>query len=271
MDTTMTHLNRPIAVGRTAEVFAWENGKVLKLYREGFDPADAVYEHELALKVQNTGLPVPAVYDLIEIQNRRGIIYERVDGPSMLEVIEARPLNMVRQITLLGELHADMHTHQGTGLPSQRQRLIHKLNGAALLPGMLKEAALEALNNLPDGNKVCHGDFHPGNILMTTAGAIVIDWIDASCGNPIADVARTLVLIKAAHLPSNSLFGWLVRLGRQSITANYLRSYFKHAQDERQQLKTWFPIIAAARLSENIPQENDRLLEMARSGFELRP
>jgi hypothetical protein len=65
---------KPIAVGRTAEVFAWDDNRVLKLYRD-WCPADWVeYELKIGRIVQGAGLPVPAIGDLVDVEGRRGVI-----------------------------------------------------------------------------------------------------------------------------------------------------------------------------------------------------
>jgi Ser/Thr protein kinase RdoA (MazF antagonist) len=213
-------------------------------------------------------LDVPAVLgEIVEVDGRRGICYQLLDGDSMMQHIEARPLSVFEQAGLLGKLHAEMHSRQGIGLPSQREKLQYKIRDAEPLPDHLKEAALLALDKLPEGDRVCHGDFHPGNILMTPHGPVAIDWTDASCGNPLSDVARTLVLLSAAQVPLNSLFGWLVKLGRNRILNAYTHNYFIKSRLDRSQLQAWMPIVAAARLNENIPQENERLLTIVRQGL----
>jgi aminoglycoside phosphotransferase (APT) family kinase protein len=81
------------------------------------------------------------------------------------------------------------------GLYSFREGLIHSIVHAPLPSNDLREKVLERLYTLEDGHKVYHGDFHPGNVLTTTKGAIVIDWMTARVGNPWADVARTSLLL----------------------------------------------------------------------------
>ena len=55
---------------------------------------------------------------------------------------------------------------------------------------------LNHLGSSGDGDKLCHGDFHPGNVLLTEKGAVVIDWMTASICNPWADMARTDLFAK---------------------------------------------------------------------------
>ena len=264
----MDPLSNPIALGRTAQVFAWQEGQVIKLFHDWVPEENITHEFRVARLVHATGLDVPDVIgEIVEVDGHRGICYQRLDGDSMMQHIAAHPLSVFTQAGLLGKLHANMHVRQGIGLPSQREKLQYKIRDAEQLPDHLKEAALLALDKLPDGDRVCHGDFHPGNILMTTRGPIVIDWTDASCGNPLSDVARTLVLLTAAQLPLNSFFGWLVKLGRKRMLAAYTQEYFRTSLLDRSQLKAWMPVVAAARLNEQIPEENERLLTIVRQGL----
>ena len=61
------------------------------------------------------------------------------------------------------------------------------------------------LERLPDGDTLCHGDFHPGNIMITHDGKIkVIDFMNLCRGPREYDVARTYYLIGYSRLPKGS-------------------------------------------------------------------
>ena len=177
----VTSLGKLIARGRTAEIYAWNAGYVLKLFFDCW-PADRVdYEARMARAVHASGLPVPAVGEIVEIRGRLGVLFERVDGPTMLQTLAAEPRRLPPCARLLAELHADMHSNSiSLGLPLQRRRLADKIQTAEVLSNRLREAALKALETLPDGDRLCHGDFHPGNVIMTVRGPMLIDWPDAT-------------------------------------------------------------------------------------------
>ena len=84
-------LSAPIALGFTAEIYAWHDGQVLKLYNPGISRDTVEYEANLTRMVHATGLPVPAVGEIIEIDGRFGLEMERVDGISMLQALTQQP------------------------------------------------------------------------------------------------------------------------------------------------------------------------------------
>jgi len=261
---TMMPLGKPIALGRTAEIYAWEEGQVLKLFKDWFSSDGVKYEAQIARAVHTSGLPVPAVGEVVEINGRLGLIYERVAGPSMLEYLLTKPWTFIREARVLAELHADMHASNILPeLPSQRQRLEDKIRSAAVLPPDLREAGLRSLSQMPDGNRLCHGDFHPGNILIAASGPIIIDWIDATHGNPLADVARTWVILSEPGLS----IPWAVKALRSRLLNIYLKRYFQLHPGDQGQLTAWLPIVAAARLNENIPEIQEWLLAQVKAGL----
>ena len=261
-------LGKPFGLGRTAEVYAWGNGHVLKLFHDWCPPTWIEHEARIARVVQTIGLPVPAVGDLIQVNGRRGIIYERVRGRSMLQTILFQPWAMTRMARQLAELHAAMHDLAAPDLPSQRHQLHSRIERVSTLPADVRSAVLAALDQLPDGDRLCHNDFHPDNVMMTARGPTIIDWTDAMRGNPLADIARTLLLFEVGT-PPQPLLRMLIDLVRRQFRNVYLEHYFRLRPEGRDQLAAWRPIIAAARLIEDIPGERERLIAQVRTCLSL--
>jgi uncharacterized protein (TIGR02172 family) len=256
-------LSRPIAYGRTAEIYAWQEGQVLKLFYDWFDLEAIEYEAWIARAIHASGLPVPAVGEIVRANDRNGLVYKRVDGDSMWERLSRKPWNVFRYAKRTAELHAEMHRRTlPTDIPSQRQQLVHKVRRADILPGHLRSKALVALETMPDGDRLCHGDFHPGNILMAPQGERIIDWIDASRGNPMADLARSTILALGAAETSQIQHGWL-KTATHIFHATYIHHYFKLRPGGEDEYNRWLPIVAAARLSENISELETWLIAQA--------
>lgn len=252
-----------IARGRTADVYAWGEGQVLKLYQDWFDRDSIAYEARLGQAVHACGLPVPAVGEIVQVNGHNGLIYERVDGPSMQDAVLAHPWRVFGHARRLARLHADMHASRlQADLPAQRPRLERKIRQAAVLPSNLRPAVLEKLAQLPDGERLCHGDMHPGNVLLASKGEVVIDWVDATCGNPLADVARTSIILLGAAASPQLANGWAKTFVRL-FHAVYLRRYFQLRPGGVGEYRRWLPVVAAARLDEGITEIEGWLLRQA--------
>ncbi len=257
-------LGERLAEGRTAEVFAWGETQILKLYREWCPLSWVEHEWRIARIVQEAGLDVPSVSEMIQTGGRGGLIYERVEGPTQLGLMLAKPWMLLGVARQLAALHAQIHQCAVPALPPLREKLETRIRAAEALPASDRDKALAALEKLPDGEALCHGDFHPNNILISPRGPIVIDWTDAARGCPLADVARTSLMIHLAA-PSSSAERLLVLFGRRLFHAAYLRRYFQLRPDSRAALSAWMLPVAAARLEDGIPEEQSRLLALIRA------
>jgi aminoglycoside phosphotransferase (APT) family kinase protein len=249
-----------LAEGRTAEIYEWGEDRVLKLYREGWSARSAEYEYRQALASQKTGYPVPAVGELVQVDGRHGIIYQRVEGRTMLEEIMKKPWKVFSFGRQLAQLHAEMHVCRAADLVLVNQRLAEKIQRTGHIDEQTKASVLAHLAALPQEDKLLHGDFHPDNIMLTADGPMIIDWIDAAIGHPLADVARTLVIARVGIPPGNPL---LTLFGKAFLTP-YQPTYFKHSPYAPADLDAWMLPVAAARLEENIPLEIDPLLRLVK-------
>jgi uncharacterized protein (TIGR02172 family) len=255
---------RLIGRGRTAEIFEWGEGQILKLYLPGWNSAIAEIEARLARQVYATGLNVPAVGEVVQVEGRTGVVYERVVGESLLWHLSTQPWRVLAFARLLAELHAQMRRCTAPELPSLRERLEKKIRAADPLSPELRERALAALRQLPDGNALCHGDFHPDNILMTSRGPIIIDWLDAARGHPLADVARSSLLFRLGEIPPGTRGRALIELIRSWFQAEYLRHYRQLCSVRQEEIDAWGLPVAAGRLSEGIAGEEKQLIALVR-------
>jgi len=256
-------LGKPIAYGRTAEIYSWGDEQVLKLFYDWFGMENIEYEKKIAEAVCATGLPVPTVGEIILANDRIGLIYERVEGNTMFQMMSQKPWNLIRYARRLAELHVEMHTNPiKADLPNQSLKLKNKINQADALTSRLREPTLEALSTLKGGDRLCHGDFHPMNILMSNRGETIIDWIDSSVGNPLADLARTTI-ITTGSLESGQISNPLQKLAVRIFHKTYLRYYFSLRPGGEREYTRWLPVVAAARLSENITELEQWLINQA--------
>lgn len=246
-----TKLGSKFADGRTAEVYTWGGDQILKLYRKGWPRRTAEFEHRQALASQQTGYCVPLVGEVIEINGRFGIIYQRVYGQTMINKIIEKPTTIFHCAYQMADLHLEMHLREAQNMELVNERLAWKIQSVPAFDEEKKSVLLNHLSGLPQDNKLLHGDFHPGNIMLTATGPVIIDWIDAVIGHPLADVARTFVIANFG-IPPEERFN---RLLFRTMLRIYLKHYFEHSPYTRSQFEEWLLPVAAGRLSEEIPHE----------------
>ncbi len=252
-----------IGKGRLAEVFAWGDTQVLKLFAAGRDAAAIEAEARISQIVHEAGGVTPGTHGVVEVEGRRGIVYDRALGTSMLGQLSAKPWRLFAFGRMLAELHVSVHQCRVDHLPSQHEQL-ERLIARAELPAAQRNLALARLRELPEGAAVCHGDFHPDNVLVNGDSPTIIDWTTACAGNPVADFARTsLILQLGAPLPSFSLWTRItIRVGRALFHRSYTKRYRRMRRLSPRDVQPWMLPIAVARLGQDITAERDQLVAL---------
>jgi aminoglycoside phosphotransferase (APT) family kinase protein len=262
----VTPRDKPVVgTGRTAFVVADGPGTVLKCFRDGFTADDEWMRTSEVAAAGSVAMarPITKVED--------GLVFERIEGASMLDALSRRPWELFRHARALAALEAQVHSvtvHavKVSGLPSTREQLASAI-GRAGLDEMTTRRVLGALDTMPDGDRLAHGDLHPGNVLLAARGPVLIDWADATRGEPLADAARTWLLLTVSAIPDGAPLRWLVVGARARFAAEWRKAYSAAHPHDPVLLERWFTIVAAARLAEDIDAERRELLDIVDKGL----
>lgn len=234
--------------GKEAEVYR-QGDHVLKLSRAGTSKAAAFREAANLAIVEGLGLPAPAPLGVVQQNNRWGVLMTMVPGESFGAVMLRQPELVPDYLDAMAELHARILGQPGTWQASLEARLSSNIGKAPGLGDAERKRLLAALLARPTGDRLCHGDFHPWNILGPPRQAMVVDWLDACFGPAEADICRSYVLMQP-HVPE--------------LAEAYLSACEARGLAARGDVLAWSPIVAAARLAEGVVGERDPLMEMAR-------
>jgi uncharacterized protein (TIGR02172 family) len=253
--------------GRMADVYAWGDGLILKLNHAEFPKIVAEKEFEAAKAAHAAGVPVPAVFEVIERDGRFGITFERISGGSLLDELKSKPWSLGSCAKRLAELHARIHVCSlPVGLMSQKEYIRSGIEAAQGITDAERKSVLDYLQQLPEGDRLCHGDFHPDNILFSSRGPLIIDWMTGTRGDPAADVCRTLLIMETSFLPPTTpgYIRLLQSISRLWINTIYLKEYLRINQIDKSTIDRWRLPLLAARIREVEAYPNEKSLILAK-------
>ena len=111
---------------------------------------------------------------------------------------------------------------------------------------LILERMLLTYDGMKKHKKVCHGDYNPSNVVITSDGTpFILDWAHATQGNASEDVARTYLLFVLA--------------GKEELAKKYLKLFCKKSDTAIQYVQSWLPIVAASQLVKNRAEERELL------------
>ena len=173
-----------IAKGNTAEVFEYGEDKVLKLFKPGYPVEQIQREFNNTVIMNRICVHTPKAFEIVEQEDRHGIVFQKILGTDLFSEYLKNPSDEKVAAEILVDL-TDI----------QKKVLLKETTEGISYKNYLDWFGYDG-SNLPDGNFICHGDLHPGNIIRTKDGELcLIDFMNVCRGPKEYDVARTYVLL----------------------------------------------------------------------------
>lgn len=192
-----------IGIGATADVYRYNEDSIIKIFHENISETEIDKECEINKGIQGLGINVPLFGGRVIIDGRQAIIMEYIKGKSMFHKMFEPDTDLIQLANDFAQLHYTIHKCKDIPLESDKIRLKKHISYSDELEPCILDKVLKLLDTLPDGNSLCHNDFHPDNIIVSEKGLYLIDWSDSSCGDPLADVARTSMVFDCIALPGD--------------------------------------------------------------------
>ena len=240
----MEKLGPLLGRGYVAEVFAYGDDKAIKLFFDEESDEDAELEARVTNEALKLGIAVPRVWDMVKVEGRVGIVMDRIEGDSVMHWGTRFPWRIYTGARMMARMHADLHSKTGAEMPVLREKLANGVDLACEIADDIREKALRILADLPDGESICHGDFHPDNIIMSNSGPVIIDWSDGVIGHPAADVARTVVLVESGVPLVGMIRRGVIGVARRMFLSFYLREYFRLTGMTWKEVRSWMLPVA---------------------------
>jgi aminoglycoside phosphotransferase (APT) family kinase protein len=223
-----------VGEGATTKVYR-DGDKAFKLYLNA-PPGEADNEARLQRFAYDAGLPVPVVHG----------VHTWDDGAAALEMAFIDGQQLMRfgmctkecnnAVAELVKLQVRVHGVNGIGLRSKKESFQWQIERylCGVEHAQIREYLLSLIKKLDTGcTALCHGDFHPFNVLFDGKQYWIIDWVNATVGDPLADACHTYLVI-------NEFFN--------QIAEDYLHLFCYETGARREDVLAWLPVVAATNL-----------------------
>lgn len=239
------NLDQLISEGKNASVYR-DGDNAIKLFVKGTNKADVLNEALNTTRVEETGFPIPSISEVSKIDDQWAITMNYIEGKTLYQIMKEDPSNARKYIEQMVDLQLDMHDNRAPLLNKLKDKLIRQIQSLPELDNIKKYDLLTRLDGMPKHVKVCHGDFVPQNIIVTEDGSMyVLDWVHATQGNASADAARTFLLLS---------------LQNPYLADLYMDAFCEMSGTKKRYVQQWLPIVAAAQLTKNKPEEKELLM-----------
>ena len=228
------------------EVYKCDEG-ILKIFEKTHSKADVFNEALNTARVEATGLDIPKVKQVTQIDGRWSLVIECKEGKTLEEMMNVDPANLEKYMEDFVDLQLQVQSKRNPLLNKLKDKLARQINELKDLDATARYELLTRLESMPKHDKVCHGDFNPSNVIVGKTGKMtVIDWAHATQGNASADAAMTYLLFA---------------LKDQKKADLYLKLFCKKSDTAKQYVQQWLPIVAAAQLSKENEMEKEFLMK----------
>jgi uncharacterized protein (TIGR02172 family) len=243
--------------GMTAEVYKWGQDKVLKLYIDNYNEEWVKREVVIGQKIHEAGVPSPMVFDMVEIDGRKGVIFQRIFGKTILSIVETEPWMLCSFVKQMAGFHYKIHKCSTDGIPSQKEKFALAIKLSSEILGDKVKKILNYVDRLPEGDNICHGDLYFSNIIVSNNKLVAIDWSSGYIGDPSGDLARTCLIINspAISLGTPDIVAAMYTYTNRLVYWTYLNEYMRVAKIKSVNIDAWMLPVAAARLKDKIPGE----------------
>lgn len=231
---------------REAKVIYKDGDTAVKIFSEKYPKSDILNEALNQARVEETGLPIPALRSVSVVDGKWAISMDYVEGKTLEQIMQEDPDNLDKYLEQFVDLQISVHNKKAPLLNKLKDKMNRKISSlGSQIDATIRYELHTRLESMPKHNKVCHGDFNPSNIIIDKDGnPHIIDWSHATQGNASADAARTYLLFA---------------LKDKELADKYLNVFCRKSDTAKQYVQQWLPIVAASQLVKKVPEEEEFL------------
>ena len=181
-----------IGEGANGIVYRTDPDTIVKVYKNPNSLDEIHNERELARKAFIMGIPTAIPYDVVQVGDLYGSVFELLNAkPFNTLIIEGEDIDSLakQSIDILKIMHKTML--KPGELPSKREEAIGWAEYVKpYVPEEIGDKLLELFKGIPETNNMLHGDYHIKNIMRQGNENLLIDMDTLSEGHPVYELSQ---------------------------------------------------------------------------------
>ena len=263
-------LGEKIGEGAHSEAYTWAPGQVVKLFKPGVPRGMAWFEVRMIRAVRAAGVPVPEVFGEVTLDGRFGIVLQRLDGPTLLQLTRTGAVTFDQAGAIVAALAMSIHkTPPPPEVLSMREYMEDQLghDDGKLIPKHIATEILALIDRLPPGDGLCHTDLSPGNVIMTAEGPKLVDWAGAKRGPAVLELGFLHVVLSELG-PEMADNPERPRATNAAAQTEYARLTGISPAELTAAMEPYLPIVRTfAVLGNAVPSLRERLIQRIEAGL----
>lgn len=231
-DITM-NMEQILAARNHKTIYQYDD-MVVKVFDEGYPKSSILNEALNQSRVEETGLNIPKIRAVSNIDNRWSISMDYIPGQTLEQILKDNPDKTSELLEQFVDLQIEMHSKSAPLLNKLKDKLVRIIQNAKDINSSIKYELLTRLDSMPKHTKLCHGDFLPSNIIINESGAFILDWSHATQGNASSDAATTYLKLSLYY---------------PELAEPYIKLFCKKSNTSLQYVQQWLSIAAAQQLT----------------------
>lgn len=242
--------DKKVFLTRPYKVVYKDGNRIIKVFTKEHGKANVFNEALCQARVEESGLDIPKVLEVTQIDGEWAVVIEYVEGRTLEQLMQENPEKMEEYMEKFVDLQLYMHEKKAPRLTLQKDKFARKIESVKdKLDATVRYELLTRLDSMPNHTKLCHGDFNPSNVIVAEDGTMkIVDWSHATQGNASGDAAITYLEFA---------------LKDQKTADLYLNLFCRKSDTAKQYVQKWLPIAAAAQLTKGVKDEEEFLLRWA--------
>ena len=184
---------RKTGSGANSDSYLGEDaGLLLKVFKKNATEEKAAKDFTMARKVASLGITTAAVYEIVKVGDKFGVIYQNIKNKkSYSRLIADDPEQMREYVKAFAARTKELHaTPCDTEMFEGRTEMIRKGIAHAKFVEKYKPDLYKLADEMAEHTTCLHGDLQSGNLIRADGRDYWIDFDRFSYGDPIMDIAH---------------------------------------------------------------------------------